>query len=157
MRHDNLIRKKAVELFEKGVGSKGVASTLQIPKRVAEKWQYTYRALGEEALLVTSRKKYDHSLKVAAARDVVENGMTKPDVMVKYGIRALTALNNWCRAYQQGGTDALLPKPKGRPRKSDMPVYASREDELEARIRELELELEIQKRINALADEIERR
>ena len=52
--------------------------------------------------------------------------------------------------------DALLPKPKGRPKKTE-PVFASREEELEARVRELELELEIQKRINALAEEIERK
>lgn len=35
------------------------------------------------------------------------------------------------------------------------PEFSSREEELEARVRELGLELEIQKRINALADEIE--
>ena len=42
------------------------------------------------------------------------------------------------------------PKPKE-------PVYATREEELEARVRELELENAILKRINALADEIERK
>ena len=157
MKHDSLTRRKAAELFERGVGNKGVASALQVPEKTARKWQYTYRALGKEALFVTAHKKYSHELKVAAARDVVENGMTKPDVMAKYGIASLTPLENWCRSYREGGADALLPKPKGRPRRREAPTYASREEELEARVRELELELEIQKRINALADEIERR
>ena len=66
-------------------------------------------------------------------------------------------LERWCSAYREGGPDALLPKPKGRPRKPGKPAYASREEELEARVRELELELEIQKRINALADGLEPR
>ena len=83
--------------------------------------------------------------------------MTRPDVLAKYGLASLSPLESWCRAYRDGGPDALLPKPKGRPRKPVKPEYASREEELEARVRELELELEIQKRINALADGIGRK
>ena len=76
--------------------------------------------------------------------------------MKAYGLKSKTRTGTWRRLYRNGGPDALLPKPKGRPRRAE-PVFSSREEELEARVRELELELEIQKRINALADEIERR
>lgn len=157
MRHESSKKAEAVRLFDLGYGERTTARKLSLPARTVVKWLYTYRALGKEALFVTSHRKYSHELKVAAARDVVENGMTKPDAMAKYGIASLTPLENWCRSYREGGPDALLPRPKGRPRKPDRPVYASREEELEARVRELELELEIQKRINALADGIERR
>lgn len=157
MHHDLPLRQMAAELFSQGVGDKGVASALGLPEKTVERWLYTYRALGKEALFVTTRKKYSHELKVAAARDVVENGMTRPDVMAKYGIASLSPLESWCRAYRDGGPDALLPKSKGGPRKPVKPEYASREEELEARVRELELELEIQKRINALADGIGRK
>lgn len=151
------VRQMAAELFSQGVGGKGVASALGLPEKTVEGWLYTHRALGKEALFVTTHKKYSHELKVAAARDVVENGMTRPDVTAKYGIASLSPLDGRCRAYRNGGPDALLPKPKGRPRKPGKPEYASREEELEARVRELELELEIQKRINALADGIGRK
>jgi len=157
MRRSAAVLEKAIGLFDSGVGYKGVAAMLGFPKTTVRKWLYTYRAQGKEALLVTTHKKYSYELKLAAARDVVEGGMTKPDAMAKYRIASLTPLEAWCRAYREGGEEALRPKPKGRPRKPETPVYASREEELEARIRELELELEIQKRINALADEIERR
>ena len=157
MQHDMSVKRAAADLFDRGFRDKVVASALGLPEKTVEKWLYTYRALGKEALFVTTHKKYSHDLKVAAARDIVENGMTKPDAMAKHGIASLTPLERWCRAYREGGPDALLPKPKGRPRKPGKPVYASREEELEARVRELELELEIQKRINALADGIERR
>ena len=152
MRHDETTRLEAAGLFERGFGYKYAASVLGLPHRTVKQWLYTYRASGKEALFVTSHKTYSHDLKVAAARDVVESGMTRSDVMAKYGIASITPLNRWCSAYREGGRDALLPKPKGRPRKSEKPAYASREKELEARVRELELELEIQKRINALAD-----
>ena len=157
MMHDRVLREKAVELFEAGFGYESAAHRLGLSADAVRKWLYTYGALGKEALFVTGHKKYSHELKVAAARDVVEGGMAKADAMAKYGIASLTSLGNWCRAYREGGADALKPKPKGRPRKPERLVYASREEELEARVRELELELEIQKRINALADEIERK
>ena len=156
MRHGLELREEAAALFERGLGKKSVARTLGLPVQSVEGWLYTYRALGKEALLVTAHKKYSHELKVAAAQDVVDRGMSRPEVMEKYGIASSSPLSSWCRAYRNGGAEALLPKPKGRRPKPDKPEYASREEELEARVRELELELEIQKRINALADEIER-
>lgn len=152
MRHDVETLKGAAALFDAGFGYKLVAARLGVPRKTAMKWEYTFRALGKEALFVTTHRKYSHELKVQAARDIVDAGMTKVEVMSKYGIASLSPLERWVRSYREGGPDALLPKPKGRPQKPESPVYASREEELEARVRELELELEIQKRINALAD-----
>ena len=121
MHHDLPLRQMAAELFSQGVGTKGSRQRSGCRRKTVERWLYTYRALGKEALFVTAHKKYSHELKVAAARDVVENGMTRPDVMAKYGIASLSPLESWCRAYRDGGPDALLPKPKGRPRKPVKP------------------------------------
>lgn len=157
MLRDRSLRETAVDLFEEGFGYKGTAAKLGLSANTVRKWLYTYRAVGKEALFVTTHKEYSHELKVAAARDVAEGGLSWVEVMEKHGIASLTPLKNWCRLYREGGPDALLPKPKGRKRKPDEPVYANRVEELEARVRELELELEIQKRINALADGLEPR
>ena len=148
--HDKA-RAEAVGLFERGLGYKAVSSMLGVPRTAVRKWEYAWRATGGEALM-TSHKKYSHDTKLRAVRMVVDEGVSKPETMERLGIRSLTALDSWARAYREGGADALLPKRRGRPRKPDKPEYASREEELEARVRELELELEIQKRINALAD-----
>ena len=59
---------------------------------------------------------YVGETKVAAARDHVENGLTKAEVMAIHGIASVTPLERWCREYRSGGPDALRPKPKGRPR-----------------------------------------
>ena len=156
MKYGTDVRTEAVRYFEMGFANKSVAKMLGIPRGTVRNWLYAYRALGKEALLVTGHRTYSHDLKVEAAKAVVDGRMTKPEAMEAYGLKSLTQINTWCRLYREGGPDALLPKPKGRPKKAE-PAFSSREEELEARVRELELELEIQKRINALAEEIGRR
>jgi transposase-like protein len=140
-------------MFEQGLGYKSVAVRLGCPPEAARKWQYTFRAGGREALLVRKQTSYSHDLKISAVRDFLEGGLSKPEIMEKYGVLSHTPLENWIRKYREGGPEALAPKPKGRRRKQVPPVYTSREEELQARVQELELELALQKRINALADE----
>ncbi|WP_305118076.1 helix-turn-helix domain-containing protein [uncultured Adlercreutzia sp.] len=156
MRHGTDVRVEAVRCFEAGYAEKAVGRMLGISVTIARKWLYAYRALGKEALFVTGHNTYPHELKVEAAKAVIEGRMTKPAAMKAYGLRSKTQIDAWCKLYREGGADALLPKPKGRPKKAK-DSFSSREEELEARVRELELELEIQKRINALADEIEQK
>lgn len=154
---DYEVRGAACDLFEHGFGYRSVAGRLGCPPEAARKWQYTFRAGGREALLVRKQMNYSHDLKISAVRDFLEGGLSKPEIMEKYGILSHTPLESWIRKYREGGPEALAPKPKGRRRKQVPPVYASREEELQARVQELELELALQKRINALADEIAQR
>lgn len=127
------VRAEAVRYFEMGFAERAVGRLLGIPRNTVGKWLYAYRALGKEALFVTTHRKYDHETKVRAARAVVEGGMAKPDAMEAFGLKSMTQINDWCRLYREGGPDALLPKPKGRPRKPE-PAFSSREEELEARV-----------------------
>ncbi len=88
-------------------------------------------------------RSYDYETKLAAARDFVDLGMTRQEVMSKHGIANLTQLKKWARAYREGGPEALRPKPKGRPRKDGIgsPGPKSREQELEAENRRLRAEV----------------
>lgn len=144
-------RREAVSLFKQGYGYRYISEKTSIPYNTVRQWLNTYRAIGEEALFMSSHKTYDLKTKVDVAIAVLEDGLSVPEAMIKYEIKSPTQVKTWCKAYREGGLDALKPKPKGRPRKKEK-VYSSREEELEARVQELELELEIQKRINALAD-----
>lgn len=152
MRWDLATRQEAISLFELGFGYKAVAALVGCPRTTVRKWLYTFRVGGKEALLVRERHVYSQELKIAAVQDFLNEGVTKPEIMEKYGIRSLCPLTKWIGLYREGGPAALAPKPKGRRRRPDPPVFQSREEELLARIQELELELAIQKRINALAD-----
>ena len=71
--------------------------------------------------------------KVAAARDHVENGLTKTEVMAKYAIASIAPLERWCREYRAGGPEALRPRPKGS--KSKPKPEPTREQELAERVR----------------------
>lgn len=108
------------------------------------KWQQIYRAFGSEVLLTMNGRqaRYTYEQKVAAARAVVEDGMTKPAAMAEFGIMSMTPLDRWCRLYREGGAEALRPRPKGRPKGSRAePRELTREQELEERCRRLEAEV----------------
>lgn len=156
MKHEELM-KEAVSLMETGWREEAISSHFGLAKSTVRHWMYAYRVFGREALLDNEKKSYSQETKLEAVRLFLDEGLPKPQVMERLGIKSLSSLERWVREYREEGAEALAPKPKGRRPKPKQHAYASREEELEACIRELELELEIQKRINALADEIEQK
>lgn len=58
---------------------------------------------------------YVGETKVAAARDHVENGMTKTEVMAKYAIASIAPLERWCREYRAGGPERSGRSPRAGP------------------------------------------
>ena len=153
LRHDRLLREQAVEMFERGVGYGLTAKRLGVPAETVRGWQKTYRAIGKDGLLAmgVKRTRYDYETKVAAARAVVDGGMSKPEAMVRFGIASATSLKQWCRLYREGGAQALKPKPKGRPKGSGTgAVPPTREEELAERVRKLEAQVAYLKKSIAL-------
>ena len=51
-------------------------------------------------------RRYDWETKVAAARDHVENGLTKTEAMARHGIASIASLERWCRDYRSRGAPA---------------------------------------------------
>ena len=96
------------------------------------------------------RTKYDYETKVAAARAVVDGGMSKPEAMVRFGIASATPLKQWCRLYREGGAQALKPKRRGRPKGAVRAVPPTREEELQERVRKLEAQVAYLKKSIAL-------
>ena len=151
-RHDRLLRKQAAEMFEKGRGYRLTAKSLGISAATVREWQKMYRVIGRSGLLAMGIKqaRYDYETKVAAARAVVDDGMSKPEAMVHFGIASTTPLKQWCRLYREGGAQALKPKPKGRPKGAVRAVPPTREEELEERVRKLEAQVAYLKKSIAL-------
>ena len=152
MRHDRLLRKQAAQMFERGCGYGVTAKSLGISAATVREWQKMYHVIGKGRLLTMGikRTKYDYETKVAAARAVVDGGMSKPEAMVHFGIASATPLKQWCRLYRQGGAQALKPKPKGRPKGSVRAVPPTREEELTERVRKLEAQVAYLKKSIAL-------
>lgn len=155
-RHGEDVKLSAVELMEHGFGEKAIASRLAIHKDTARQWIRTYKAIGLDGLLNmgSKHKVYDYETKLAAVRDFFDNGLTKSEVMAKYAIASASPFESWCRKYRAEGAEALLPKPKGRPRCSGKPALPKTyEEQLEERIRKLETENAYLKKVRALKAE----
>lgn len=153
IRHDRLLRKQAIEMFEKGLGYGLTARKLGMSAATVREWQKMYRVIGKGRLLAMGIKhtKYDYETKVAAAAAVVDGGMSKPEAMVRFGIASATPLKQWCRLYRESGAQALKPKPKGRPKGLGVgAVPPTREEELEERVRKLEAQVAYLKKSIAL-------
>lgn len=141
--YDEAIRRRAAALFDEGLGYKATASLLGIPRETVRKWLDIYRSVGIEVLAMMGKKHitYSFETKLGAVRAVVDEGMTKPEAMARFGIASPSSFKRWLKAYREGGPEALRPKPKGRPRGSGSPPKeATREQELERRIQKLEAE-----------------
>ena len=87
-------------------------------QETGRKWLDIYRSVGIEVLALMGAKKtiYPFETKVAAVRAVVDEGMTKPEAMARFGIASTSSFKKWLKAYREDGPEALRPKPKGRPK-----------------------------------------
>lgn len=134
---------RACELIERGYGKCALASELAVPVHTAQNWIHTYKAAGKEVFLQmgSRHRRYDYETKLGAAADFVDKGMTRQEVMEKYGMASMAALKRWVASYREGGAEALKPKPKGRPPGAAAKARElTREQELERRIQRLEAE-----------------
>ena len=153
LRHDRLLREQAVEMFERGCGYGWTARRLGVSAETVREWQKMYRVIGRGGLLAmgVKRARYDYETKVAAARAVVDGGMSKPEAMVRFGIASATPLKQLFRLYREGGAQALKPKHKGRAKGSGVEaVPPTREEELAERVRKLEAQVAYLKKSIAL-------
>ena len=106
-RYDDGFRREAPEPVKAGAGKDTLARRLAMPRQTAEKWIILCRSGGEEAVMGgNGSRRYDRETKAAAARDHVENGMTKTEVMAMHGIASIAPLERWCREYRAGGAQA---------------------------------------------------
>lgn len=113
--YDVGLRLRAAELYDMGRGRASIAALLGIPEETVRKWLDIYRSAGIEVLAMMGKKHaaYSFETKLAAVRAVVDEGMTKPEAMAKFGIASPSSLKKWLKAYREEGPEALRPKPKG--------------------------------------------
>ena len=152
-RYDDGFRHEALGLIKAGAGKHFLARRLAMPVQTAEKWIMQYRSNGEDAVMgAKGKRSYDWETKVAAARDHVDNDMTKTEVMAKYAIASVAPLERWCREYRTGGPGALRPKPKGRPRgaRSGPKPKPTREQELAEEVAYLRAKVAYLEKVRAL-------
>ncbi len=97
--YDDGFRREALEPVKAGAGGNTLARRLAMPVYTARNWIRLYRSGGEEAVMGgNGSRRYDWETKVAAARDHVENGLTKTEAMARHGIASIV---DWQRCVGQ--------------------------------------------------------
>ena len=97
--YDDGLRREALEPVKAGAGGNTLARRLAMPVYTARNWIRLYRSGGEEAVMGgNGSRRYDWETKVAAARDHVENGLTKTEAMARHGIASIV---DWQRCVGQ--------------------------------------------------------
>lgn len=113
--YDVGMRLRAAELHDEGHGRAAIAALLGMPEETVREWLCTYRSAGIEVLAMMGKKHtaYSFETKLAAVRAVVDEGMTKPEAMEKFGVASPSPFKKWLKAYREEGPEALRPKPRG--------------------------------------------
>ncbi len=150
-------RIEAVERYLNGSESMEViASNVGITKSVLSGWVRLYEAQGPKAFL-KSYTNYSAAFKMDVLIYMNETGASSIDAAAIFNIPSSGIVRDWRRRFEVGGYEALVSKKKGKPsmkketKKTRKPAKNEGSvEELEARIRRLEMENAYLKKLNAL-------
>lgn len=138
------------------------AKQMGVVKAQFQYWLKLYELHGEEGLENTYTN-YSVKFKLDVINYMVQSGASLMDTAAHFKISSYTMVYDWQKKLEVGGVEALEPRQKGRlsmKKKStkqpkQAPVDGSLEA-LEARIKQLEMENEYLKKLNALVQNKEK-
>lgn len=159
-KYSHEFRIKVVREIETGESIKGTARKYGIVKTNVQRWYRRYQQGDIEGLIGTNQK-YSAEFKRNAVEYLLANDVSLDKAATALGIPNNTTLLIWKRQFLAEGAAALQDTQKGRPaklpkkpNKSAKPM--SKEEQYEARIKELEMENAYLKKLNALVSEREK-
>ena len=125
-----------------------------------ERWVMAYRQHGMAGLSKKSSK-YTAEFKLSVLRHMWDNHLSIIQTAAKFDIRHHAMVGIWERAYRDGGLEALIPRPRGRPKVMPTPETAPAPDnplddeklsreQLLAEVKQLRMELAYTKKLQAL-------
>lgn len=140
-------------LFEAGLGSRAAANWLGVGRDAVRGLQRRWKLHGRLCLMErSSKQQYSFELKKA----VVERfraGESKMELAVAFGLGSEQLVTVWARQWRDGGDEALMPKPKGRPKGSPQPARLTAEDKLRRENQRLQAENAYLKKLRELRDQ----
>ena len=144
----------------------GLSKKYNITPSIIRTWVNTAELNGLESLKVKrTKREYSVDFKLDVVNYYLKSDEGRNLVAAKFNISP-SQVYSWTKKFQQGGPEALLPVKKGRPAKmpkktkkakrnkqtetlTDKQKYEAKLQEKDARIKELELELIIAKKVAA--------
>ena len=154
---------KIVQGFNQNkVSQKEYASQMGVTRAQFQFWLKLYELHGEEAFknIYTN---YPVPFKLNVLNYMVQSGASLMDTAALFKIPSYTTVYTWQKQIESGGLDALEPKSKGRPsmkkeanKQLKQVVVEGSTEALQARIKQLEMENEYLKKLNALVQSKEK-
>ena len=163
-KHGYAERLKYMHMLEDGYSTNYIHIHFGIRKDLLEYLWIRYQAEGSSALLKKKNVKPDYAFKLQVLRDIEENHITLVDASLKYDVSSSQILV-WRKIARTKGYDALaITRPRGRPPKNDMgrprkkkPEEMTELELLQLRVKELEAENALLKKVKALVEAREAR
>ena len=156
--HDYEALLKYMRMLENGYSINHITNTYGISNSRLEYLWALYQNQGISALQRKSYTQTDGKLKQQIVRDIEKNHLTLVQASLKYGVSA-SSLEVWLKTSREQGIDALLitkrrgrPPGMGRPRKKK-PEEMTELELLRVRVRQLEIENALLKKVKALVEE----
>lgn len=138
------------------------ARQMEVTRSQFQYWLKLYELHGEDGLK-KNYTNYPISFKLDVLNYMVQSGASLMDTAALFKISSYTMVYDWQKKMQTGGVEALEPSQKGHPfmknKSTKQPKQTSPEgsvEALEARIKQLEMENEYLKKLNALVQNKEK-
>lgn len=151
---------KVVQQYLTGsIGFHALAQEHGLRHSMIQRWVGFFRHHGLDGLRKKSSQ-YDASFKLSVLQHMWANELSHGETAVQFNIRHPAAVGMWERCYHAGGIDALISRPRGRPKtmpspidKPSSPVPEESErtrEELVAEVNQLRMEVAYLKKLRAL-------
>ena len=135
---------------------RSIAKSLDVDDKAIHKWVKQYEFNGVEAF-IKSYTNYTPQFKLDVLNFMIEHGTSLNETAAIFGISAPSTIIKWLKQYEAQGFDALQSKKKGRPsmkkemnKQPKQTLVEGSTEALQERIKQLEMENEYLKKLNAL-------
>ena len=163
-KHGYAERLKYMHMLENGLSVKYIKTHFGINHQLLEYLWARYQSEGPSGLVKKQNIKADYAFKLQVVRDIEENHLTLVEASLKYNVSG-SQLYQWRKIAANQGYDALaITRPRGRPPKNDMgrpkkkkPEEMTELELLQLRVKELEAENALLKKVKALVEAREAR
>ena len=163
-KHGYAERLKYMHMLENGFSQTYIETHFGIGKRLLGYLWARYCSEGPSGLLKKQNVKADYTFKVQVLRDIEKNHLTLVEASLKYNVSD-SQIIVWKRIAKTHGYESLaITRPRGRPPKNDMgrprkkkPEEMTELELLQLRVKELEAENALLKKVKALVEEREAR
>ena len=163
-KHGYAERLKYMHMLENGCSKNYIHTHYGIDDTMLGHLWTRYQSEGPSGLLKKKNIKADYAFKLQVVRDIEENHLTLVDASLKYNV-SVSRICVWQKIARSHGYDALaIIRPRGRPPKNDMgrprkkkPEEMTELELLQLRVKELEAENALLKKVKALVEAREAR